>query len=610
MAKQYRVDTSEGMAEYIKSMNDEQLAKDTYYQNWQKWLNTPAKGLRGTSRPSRGDIIPVAPGPTRVNKPFRDNITPVAPGSTQVSRPSTTGTEKYKDAVTMYQNREDFYKNLTTSATESVDTINKYWDATNLALKQKAGYDISQAYKNYLEQETALKESGLAAGSKAYVGGELSEAYKETKTDVDTSLAANLESAEAKRTEQLETVKTGVDKAIEEYDALFEGSKYNIENGKKLTDIANNINIGLATFADSTDIKKNLDSLQAEYDKKDAIATRLEATDNTEAAKAARAEANAIKKIIDTANNKLQTYAYDKQKMTQKMLDKYFKSDEFNEFVEMYLINQGADLDSMTSEEKTNAINSIKSEFVTTLSEGEGAGARVLTDFGKEQLARWYKDDKSTGLLGRMDELGLNDAAVTNLLGLDKNKNYFGGSEKTYQEYSANQSEKILKDIKNTKYVGTVQTSNDDSYTVDGKTYSKKGKDVSSDRLDISKEDYDKIPNGTVFEAKVDDDIKYPEYLINDELSIYGFKDNNGQLTLSFDNKSVDERVIIIKDLISKGYTLASTWGQINKDNIDEKIKYYVKKYPKATSHITIIKYANNTKKFYKDIDGKLYKMF
>ena len=38
MAKQYRVDTSEGMAEYIKSMNEEQLAKDTYYTNWQNWV--------------------------------------------------------------------------------------------------------------------------------------------------------------------------------------------------------------------------------------------------------------------------------------------------------------------------------------------------------------------------------------------------------------------------------------------------------------------------------------------------------------------------------------------------------------------------------------------
>ena len=76
MAKQYRVDTSEGMAEYIKSINDEQLAKDTYYQNWQKWLNTPDQGLRGTSRR------------------FRDNITPVAPGSTQVRRPSITDTKK------------------------------------------------------------------------------------------------------------------------------------------------------------------------------------------------------------------------------------------------------------------------------------------------------------------------------------------------------------------------------------------------------------------------------------------------------------------------------------------------------------------------------------
>ena len=50
----------------------------------------------------------------------------------------------------------------------------------------------------------------------------------------------------------------------------------------------------------------------------------------------------------------------------------------------------------------------------------------------------------------------------------------------------------------------------------------------------------------------------------------------------------------------------------ITSDNytLAEYKKYYVKKYPKATSHITIIKYANNTKKFYKDIDGKLYKMF
>ena len=581
MAKQYRVDTSEGMAEYIKSMNDEQLAKDTYYQNWQKWLNVPAKGGYGTSRPSRGDIIPVAPGPNRVSKPFRDNIA------------SATDAAKYKDAGTMYQNREDFYKNLTASATESVDTINKYWDATNLALKQKAGYDISQAYKNYLEQETALKESSLAAGSKAYVGGELSEAYKETKTGVDTSLAANLESTEAKRTEQLETVKTGVDKAIEEYDALFEGSKYNIENGTKLTDLANNINIGLATFADSTDIKKNLDSLQAEYDKKDAIATRLEATDNTEAAKAARAEANAIKKIIDTANNKLQTYAYDKQQMTQKMLDKYFKSDEFNEFVEQVLINEGLDLDSMTSEEKTNAINSIKSEFVTTLSEGEGAGARVLTDFGKEQLARWYKDDTSTGLLGRMDELGLNDAAVTNLLGLDKNKNYFGGSEKTYQEYSAIQSEKILKDIKNTKYVGTVQTSNDDSYTVDGKTYSKKGKDVSSDRLDISKEDYDKIPVGTVFEAKVNDNISYPEYLkeYDSELKSYGFEAIGDYYTGYAGSPKKADR--LVKELRAKGYLV---WRAPMPSGGDYEIR--------------ILGHKNNVKKFYKDIDGKLYKMF
>lgn len=586
MAKQYRVDTSEGMAEYIKSMNDEQLAKDTYYQNWQKWLNTPDKGLRGTSRPSRG------------------NITPVVPGSTQVSRPSAVNTEKYKDAVTMYQNREDFYKNLTTSATESVNTINKYWDATNLALKQKAGYDISQAYKNYLEQETALKESSLAAGSKAYVGGELSEAYKETKTGVDTSLAANLESTEAKRTEQLETVKTDVDKAIEEYDALFEGSKYNIENGTKLTDLANNINIGLATFADSTDIKKNLDSLQTEYDKKDAIATRLEATGNTEAAKAARAEANAIKKIIDTTNNKLQTYAYDKQQMTQKMLDKYFKSDEFNEFVEKVLINEGLDLDSMTSEEKTNAINSIKSEFVTTLSEGEGAGARVLTDFGKEQLARWYKDDTSTGLLGRMDELGLNDAAVTNLLGLDKNKNYFGGSEKTYQEYSANQSEKILKDIKNTKYVGTVQTSNDDSYTVDGKTYSKKGKDVSSDRLDISKEDYDKIPNGTVFEAKVDEDIDYPEYFQNydSELKSYGFEINGGYYVTKTGFKEKEEADKLVKELNAKGYNVSII--AVTKHHPRARVSTVTKYLVRIEGH------KNNIKKFYKDIDGKLYKMF
>ena len=558
MAKQYRVDTSEGMAEYIKSMNDEQLAKDKYYQNWQKWLNVPGKGGYGT-----------------------------------LSRPSAIGASKYKDAGKMYQNRADFYKNLTTSATESVDTINKYWDATNLALKQKAGYDISQAYKNYLEQETALKESSLAAGSKAYVGSELSEAYKETKTDVDTSLAANLESTEAKRTEQLETVKTGVDKAIEEYDALFESSKYNIENGTKLTNIAKNITTGLATFADSTDIKKNLDSLQAEYDKKDAIATRLEATGNTEAAKAARAEANAIKKIIDTTNNKLQTYAYDKQQMTQKMLDKYFKSDEFNEFVERVLVDKGLDLDSMTSEEKTNAINSIKSEFVTTLSEGEGVGARVLTDFGKEQLARWYKDDTSTGLFNRMDELGLNDAAVTNLLGLDKNKKYFGGSEKTYQEYYAVRGEKILKDIKNTKYVGTVQMSNDDSYTVDDKTYSKKDKRVSSNILDISKEDYDKIPAGTVFEAKVDDDIFRAEYFQNydSELKSYGFKIKEFYYMTQIGSKEKADK--LMEELRAKGY-------YVSKSYVPGTRKYQVN----ITGH------KNNIEKFYKDIDGKLYKMF
>ena len=586
MAKQYRVDTSEGMAEYIKSMNDEQLAKDTYYQNWQKWLNVPAKGGYGTSRPFRGDI------PT------------VALNIDQVSRPSATDAAKYKDVGKMYGKREDFYKNLTTSATESVDAINKYWDATNLALKQKAGYDISQAYKNYLEQETALKESSLAAGSKAYVGGELSEAYKETKTDVDTSLAANLESTEAKRTEQLETVKTGVDKAIEEYDALFESSKYNIENGTKLTDLAKNITTGLATFADSTDLKKNLDSLQAEYDKKDAIATRLEATGNTEAAKAARAEANAIKKIIDTTNNKLQTYAYDKQQMTQKMLDKYFKSDEFNEFVERVLINKGLDLDSMTSEEKTNAINSIKSEFVTTLSEGEGAGARVLTDFGKEQLARWYKDDTSTGLFNRMDELGLNDAAVTNLLGLDKNKKYFGGSEKTYQEYSAIQGRKILKDIKNTKYVGTVQTSNDDSYTVDDKTYSKKGGDVSSDGLDISKEDYDKIPNGTAFEAKVDDDIGEVEYLkeYDSELKSYGFEIKDGRYVTETRKNEKEKADKLVKELNAKGYNVS--------------IIAVRKRNPRGRGLTTIgykvyiTGHKNNINKFYKDIDGKLYKMF
>ena len=590
MAKQYRVDTSEGMAEYIKSMNDEQLAKDTYYQNWQNWQ----KRLNDLREQEYG----VWSSPSSVN------INPVTPGFTQGRKPSLADGKKYKDAGKMYQNRADFYKNLTTSATESVDTINKYWDATNLALKQKAGYDISQAYKNYLEQETALKESSLAAGSKAYVGGELSEAYKETKTDVDTSLAANLESTEAKRTEQLETVKTGVDKAIEEYDALFESSKYNIENGTKLTNIAKNITTGLATFADSTNIKKNLDSLQAEYDKKDAIATRLEATGNTEAAKAARAEANAIKKIIDTTNNKLQTYAYDKQQMTQKMLDKYFKSDEFNEFVERVLIDKGLDLDSMTSEEKTNAINSIKSEFVTTLSEGEGAGARVLTDFGKEQLARWYKDDTSTGLFNRMDELGLNDAAVTNLLGLDKNKKYFGGSEKTYQEYSANQSEKILKNIKNTKYVGTVQTSNDDSYTVDGETYSKKGRDVSSDNLDISKEDYDKIPNGTAFEAKVDDDIGDVEYLkeYDSELKSYGFEIKDGRYVTETGKNEKEKADKLVKELNAKGYNVS--------------ISAVRKRNPRGRG-LTTIGYKvyitgrkNNIKKFYKDIDGKLYKMF
>ena len=578
MAKQYRVDTGEGMAEYIKSMNEEQLAKDTYYTNWQNWV------ARQDAAEKKYAGLGKLPGQK----------------ASSYARPQTP--TKYKSAESMYQDRSDFYKKLTTSATESVNTINKYWDATNLALKQKAGYDISQAYKNYLEQETALKESGLAAGSKAYVGGELSEAYKETKTGVDTSLAANLESSETKRTEQIETIKTNVDKAIEEYDALFEGSKYDVENNKKLTNLANDINLGLSTFADSADIKKNIDSLQVEYDKLDAIATRLEATGNTEAAKTARAKANAVKKIIDTANTKLQTYAYDKQQMTQKMLDKYFKSDEFNEFVERVLANKGLDLDSMTSDEKKNAINSIKSEFVTTLSEGEGAGARVLTDFGKEQLARWYKDDTSTGLLGRMDELGLNDAAVTNLLGLDKNKNYFGSSEKTYQEYSANQSEKILKDIKNTKYVGTVQTSNDDSYTVDGKTYSKKGKDVSSNRLDISKEDYDKIPVGTVFEAKVNDNISYPEYLkeYDSELKSYGFKVNGSYYSMKITpGQNVDK---IKQELENKGFIVEVK--NIAPDSVPAQYKYL------SGEAMFIVGRKNNTKKFYKDTDGKLYKMF
>lgn len=569
MAKQYRVDTGEGMAEYIKSMNEEQLAKDTYYTNWQNWVARQDAAEKTFVRSSK------LPGQK----------------SLLYAKPQTP--TKYKSAKSMYQNRSDFYKNLTTSATESVDTINKYWDATNLALKQKAGYDISQAYKNYLEQETALKESGLAAGSKAYVGGELSEAYKETKTGVDTSLAANLASTETKRTEQLETVKTGVDKAIEEYDALFEGSKYDVESGKSLTKIANDVNLGLATYADSSEIKKNLNSLQSEYDKLDSIATRLEATTNTDAAKAARAKANAVKKIIDSANTELQNYAYNKQKMTDKMLTKYFNSEEFNDFVEKVLINEGLDLDSMTSEEKTNAINSIKSEFVTTLSEGEGSGARVLTDFGKEQLARWYKDDTSTGLLGRMDELGLNDAAVTNLLGLDKNKNYFGGSEKTYQEYLANQSKEILKDIKNTKYVGIVQTSDDDSYTVDGKTYSKKGKYVSSDRLDISKKDYDKIPAGTVFEAKVDENINYPEYLQDHDskLKSYGFKAIGDYYTgYAESSKKADQ---LVKELRNKGYLV------------------YRALMPSFSGYeIRILGHKNNVKKFYKDTDGKLYKMF
>lgn len=553
MAKQYRVDTGEGMAEYIKSMNEEQLAKDTYYTNWQNWV-------------ARQNALSYA-GPQ----------TPT----------------KYKSAESMYQNRSDFYKTLTTSATESVDTINKYWDATNLALKQKAGYDISQAYKNYLEQETALKESGLAAGSKAYVGGELSEAYKETKTGVDTSLAANLESTEAKRTEQLETVKTGVDKAIEEYDALFEGSKYDIERGTTLRNLANSVSTGLATFADSDDIKKNLDSLQAEYDKKDAIATRLEATDNTEAAKAARAEANAIKKIIDTANTKLQTYAYDKQQTTQKMLDKYFKSDEFNEFAEEVLRNEGLDLDSMTSDEKKNAINSIKSEFVTTVSEGEGAGARVLTDFGKTRLAEWFKDDTSSGLISRMDELGLTDAAVTNLLGTDKDKTYFGSTDKSVRDYYIGKAKETFKNISDAKYIGTAQVSEKDSYTVDGKTYSKKGKDVSSNRLGISKEDYDKIPVGTVFEAKVNDNISYPEYLkeYDSELKSYGFKiKDNYYMTYAGSKKEADK---LVKELENKGYVV---WRAPMPSGGDYQVN--------------IIGHKNNTKKFYKDTDGKLYKMF
>ena len=578
MAKQYRVDTGEGMAEYIKSVNEEQLAKDTYYTNWQNWV------ARQDAAEKKYAGLGKLPGQK----------------ASSYARPQTP--TKYKSAESMYQDRSDFYKKLTTSATESVNTINKYWDATNLALKQKAGYDISQAYKNYLEQETALKESGLAAGSKAYVGGELSEAYKETKTGVDTSLAANLESSETKRTEQIETIKTTVDKAIEEYDALFEGSKYDVENNKKLTNLANDINLGLSTFADSADIKKNIDSLQVEYDKLDAIATRLEATGNTEAAKTARAKANAVKKIIDTANTKLQTYAYDKQQMTQKMLDKYFKSDEFNEFAEEVLRNEGLDLDSMTSDEKKNAINSIKSEFVTTVSEGEGAGARVLTDFGKTRLAEWFKDDTSLGLMSRMDELGLTDAAVTNLLGTDKDKTYFGSTDKSVRDYYIGKAKETFKNISDAKYIGTAQVSEKDSYTVDGKTYSKKGKDVSSNRLDISKEDYDKIPVGTVFEAKVNDNISYPEYLkeYDSELKSYGFKINGSYYSMKITpGQNVDK---IKQELENKGFIVEVK--NIAFDSVPAQYRYL------SGEAMFIVGRKNNTKKFYKDTDGKLYKMF
>lgn len=578
MAKQYRVDTGEGMAEYIKSMNEEQLAKDTYYTNWQNWV-------------ARQDAAEKTYA--RWEKLFGQKVW-------SYIRPRIP--TKYKSAESMYQNRSDFYKKLTASATESVDTINKYWDATNLALKQKAGYDISQAYKNYLEQETALKESGLAAGSKAYVGGELSEAYKETKTGVDTSLAANLESTEAKRTEQLETVKTSVDKAIEEYDALFEGSKYDVESGKSLTKIANDVNLGLATYADSSEIKKNLNLLQSEYDKLDSIATRLEATTNTDAAKAARAKANAVKKIIDSANTELQNYAYNKQKMTDKMLAKYFKSEEFNKFVEEVLRNEGLDIDSMTSEEKTNAINSIKSEFVTTVSEGEGAGARVLTDFGKTRLAEWFKDDTSLGLISRMDELGLTDAAVTNLLGTDKDKTYFGSTDKSVRDYYIRKAKETLKNISDAKYIGTAQVSEKDSYTVDGKTYSKKGKDVSSNRLDMSKEDYDKIPVGTVFEAKVNDNISYPEYLkeYDSELKSYSFKIDDG---------------VYVKNIANKGSADANyKAADKEKKSLEDKgfiVELHMQgSYGHRYATLTIKGHKNNTKKFYKDTDGKLYKMF
>ena len=199
-----------------------------------------------------------------------------------------------------------------------------------------------------------------------------------------------------------------------------------------------------------------------------------------------------------------------------------------------------------------------------------------------------------------MDELGLNDAAVTNLLGLDKNKNYFGGSEKTYQEYSANQSEKILKDIKNTKYVGTVQTSNDDSYTIDGKTYSKKGRDVSPNNLDISKEDYDKIPNGTAFEAKVDEDIKYPEYLKEYVSELDGFKNDDG---------------VYVKNIANKGSSDANKKAADKEKKLLEDKGFIVElhmsgSYGHRYAILTIKGHKNNVKKFYKDIDGKLYKMF
>ena len=96
-----------------------------------------------------------------------------------------------------------------------------------------------------------------------------------------------------------------------------------------------------------------------------------------------------------------------------------------------------------------------------------------------------------------------------------------------------------------------------------------------------------------MFEAKVDEGIKYPEYLkeYDSELKSYGFEAIGDYYTgYAGSPKKADQ---LVKELRAKGYLV---WRAPMPSGGDYEIRILGRK--------------NNVKKFYKDIDGKLYKMF